>query len=234
MNYPVGKRFVLPCFLMVALRLPSRQDLQTVNPESQRWVLENHRPVNNCGLIYQKPVYRLPRKCLRGKERGTEHEVPRDHGDWSFRPPLTNPQKAIPPSPVWPPRHLNCTLSFQFAKPAALVCLSGAGFEVRAASRTRAWLMGKQLGWWAGRWPPVVGIIAAFLDWERSGASLPVSDLHGNGIFMGMSEMPLVGTQLNTPLSLATGQSGVLWTSCPPGRIQGWVFLLASRMPGHC
>lgn len=46
--------------------------------------------------------------------------------------------------------------------------------------------------------------------------------------------MHLTGTQLNTPLSLATCQFGVLWTFCPPGRTQGWVFLLTSRMPGHC
>lgn len=46
--------------------------------------------------------------------------------------------------------------------------------------------------------------------------------------------MHLTGTQLNTPLSLATRQFRVLWTFCPPGRTQGWVFLLTSRMPGHC
>lgn len=37
MNYPVGKKFVLTCFMIAALRLPSRQDvedMQTVNPES--------------------------------------------------------------------------------------------------------------------------------------------------------------------------------------------------------
>lgn len=88
MNYPLGKKFVLPCFLMVALGLPSRQDLQdmqTVNPKSQggysRFEPENHRLVNNDGLIYHMSVYRLPGKCLHGKERGTEHEVTRDHGD---------------------------------------------------------------------------------------------------------------------------------------------------------
>jgi len=145
MDYPVRKKFVALGLLMAALTLPSRQDfqdMQTVNPNHRngysRCALENHKPINNCGLIHQKSVYRLPGTCLCGQERRMEHKAPRDHGDSSFRPPLTNLQKAIPPNPVWPPRHLNCMLSFQFSKLQALVCLSSADFEVRAASRTRA------------------------------------------------------------------------------------------------